>query len=442
MSSILEQDTAAALLQQATLSAQQVADCQQRLTAFLQRYLPLFQRAEQRHNTTILLQGKLSDLQRKTSEPIAYQAGMQRKPVQAFVGWAPWDDEAVMAELRRHVSDAWADDDAVFIFDGSAFVKKGHASCGVARQWCGRLGKVDNCQIGIFLAYSCRYGHVGLDRRLFLPKEWADDPLRRAACHVPADIVYQEHWQIALELLQRCRDVPHAWVTADSEFGRVVAFRDALHQQGERYIVEVRADTLVRDLEARRPRRRRRWGRKRARPWQRVDAWAAQQPAARWQRLRIRAGAKEFLEVEVLSTPVQAWANGRRQRPVERLTVIRTVEAQPRTWYTLSNAAADVPVTQLAKAHAARHRGEEVFEEGKGEVGLGQYEVRRWDGWHHHMTLSLLALWFVCLERSRIGGEKGGGQCQPSAAAVRSSAPSTAAERGADRVGGQLCVAA
>jgi SRSO17 transposase len=442
MSSILEQDAAAALLQQATLSAQQVADCQQQLHAFLQLYLPLFQRTEQRQNATVLLQGKLSDLQRKTSEPIAYQAGMQRKPLQAFVGWAPWDDEAVMAQLRRHVSDAWADDAAVFVLDGSAFVKKGNASCGVARQWCGRLGKVDNCQVGIFLAYSCRYGHVGLDRRLFLPKEWANDPLRRAACHVPADVVYQEHWQIALELVQRCQDVPHAWVTADSEFGRVVAFRDALEQRGERYLVEVRAETLARDLEARRPPRRRRWGRKRALPWQRVDVWARRQPASRWQRVRIRAGAKAFLEVEVLSTRVQAWADGRKRRPTERLTVIRTVEAQPRTWYTLSNAGGDVPVAQLARAHAARHRGEEVFEEGKGEVGLGQYEVRRWDGWHHHMTLSLLALWFVCRQRSRLGGEKGSGECQPGTADLQSSVASAAAERGADRVGGQLCAAA
>lgn len=238
-------------LEQAHLSAQQVADCQQYLQDFLQRYLCCFQRVEQRHNATIVMHGKLSDLQRKTSEPIAYQAGMQRKPLQAFVGWAPWDDEAVMAELRRHVGDAWSDPDAVFVVDGSGFAKKGKASCGVARQWCGRLGKVDNCQVGVFLLYSCRYGHTGLDRQLFLPKDWADDPIRREACHVPADLVYQEHWQIALALIARCQDVPHAWVSADSEYGRVVAFRDALHESGQRYVVDVRAETLVRDLQAR-----------------------------------------------------------------------------------------------------------------------------------------------------------------------------------------------
>lgn len=258
MSSILEHEDAIALLERATLSPQQVADCQQHLQAFLQRYLPCFQQAEQRRNATVIVQGKLSDLQRKTSEPIAYQAGLQRKPLQAFVGWAPWDDEAVMAQLRSHVREAWPDANAVFVLDGSAFPKKGNASCGVARQWCGRLGKVDNCQVGIFLTYSCRYGHTGLDRQLFLPKEWADAPVRRAACHIPPDIVYQEHWQIALALIARSREVAHAWVSSDSEYGRVVAFRDALNRCGERSIVDVRAETLVRDLQRRRPPRRRR----------------------------------------------------------------------------------------------------------------------------------------------------------------------------------------
>jgi len=312
----------------------------------------------------------------------------------------------------------------------------------VARPWCGRLGKVDNCQVGVFLTYSCRQGHSGLDRQLFLPKDWADDRLRRAACHVPDAVVYQEHWQIALALIQRCKDVPHAWIATDSEFDRVVAFRDALHHSGERSVVEVRAETLVRDLQGRRRRRRRRWGRRRQVPWRRVDAWAAQQPAARWRQLTIGAGAKGPLTVEVLSMCVQAWADGQTKRPAERLTVIRTVHEKPQTWYTLSNAAEEVSPAQLTRVHAARHRCEEVFAEGKGEVGLGQYEVRRWDGWHPHRTLSLLALWFVNLERSRMRGEKGSGEQLPGSADLHPSATSAAAARGADRCGDPLCLAA
>jgi SRSO17 transposase len=442
MATILEHPEAVSLLEQACLTPEQVASCSDRLTAFLQRYLPLFCRKEQRLNATIVVEGKLSGLDRKTSEPIANQAGVHRKPVQSFVGWGPWDDEAVMAEVRRHIKEQWADPDAAFVVDGSGFPKKGEHSCGVARQWCGRLGKPENCQVGVFLAYACRYGHTGIDRRLFLPKDWAADPLRRDECHVPEKVVYQEHWQIALQEIDRCKDLPHAWVTADSEFGRVVEFRSALRDRHERYVVEVRADTLVRDLQERRPPRRRRWGRKRAVPFRRVDAWAGRQPQGRWQRLEVRAGEKGPLRVQAVSTVVRAWADGRKNHPTERLTVIRTVEAKPRTWYTMSNAGPEVPLLEVVKTHAQRHWGEEVFEEGKGEVGLGQYEVRRWDGWHHHMTLSLLALWFVSLERTKVGGEKGGGNGQPVAADLQPAAAAAGAESGADSRGGQPCATA
>jgi SRSO17 transposase len=442
MPTILEHPQALALLEQATLTPEHVAACSDHLTAFLQRYLPLFQRREQRTNATRALQGRLSGLERKTSEPIAHQAGVPRKPLQAFVGWAPWDDEACLAELRRHVQQEWADPDAAFIVDGSAFPKKGTHSCGVARQYCGRTGKVDNCQLGIFLAYSCRCGHVGIDRRLFLPKEWAAKVSRRAECHVPPTVTYQEHWQIALELIDRGKDLPHGWVTADSEFGRVVAFRSGLRQRGEPYVLEVRADTLVRDLGARRPRRQRRFGRKRAVPFRRVDAWARRQPARHWQRLTVRPGEKGPLQVDVLQGRVRAWADGRKDYPEERLTVIRTVERQPRTWYTLSNAAAEVPMAEIVRAHAQRHRGEEVFAEGKGEVGLGQYEVRRWDGWHHHMTLCLLALWFLGLERQRVGGEKGGGVGEPGAADLQPPAAPAAPQPPTDCRGAQPSAAA
>jgi SRSO17 transposase len=442
MATILEHPEAVSLLEQASLTPEQVASCTDRLAAFLQRYLCLFHRKEQRHNATLVVEGKLSGLDRKTSEPIANQAGVHRKPVQSFVGWGPWDDEAVMAELRRHVSEQWTDPDAAFIVDGSGFPKKGEHSCGVARQWCGRLGKPENCQVGVFLAYACRHGHTGIDRRLFLPRDWVTDSGRRNECHVPEAVVYQEHWQIALDEMDRCKDLPHRWITADSEFGRVLAFRSALRERHELYVVEVRADTLVRDQQERRPSRRRRWGRKRAVPWRRADAWARRQAPGRWRRLKVRAGEKGPLLVEAVSTTVWSWADGRKEHPAERLTVIRTVEAKPRTWYTMSNAGPEVTLAELVQAHAQRHWGEEVFEEGKGEVGLGQYEVRRWDGWHHHMTLALLALWFLSLERARLGGEKGGGNGQPVAAGLQPTAAAARSQRGADRPGSQPRVAA
>jgi SRSO17 transposase len=150
--SLLEHPIAQALLADAEVSAAEVRGCRQRLQRFLQRYLPRFYRQEQRQWAEVVLQGKLSKLERKTSEPIAYLADRERKPVQHFVGAGAWDDEAVMAELRRHVAQTLGNADAVLVLDPSGFPKKGTASCGVARQWCGRLGKIDNCQVGVFLA--------------------------------------------------------------------------------------------------------------------------------------------------------------------------------------------------------------------------------------------------------------------------------------------------
>ncbi len=215
-----------------------------------------------------------------------------------------------------------------------------------------------------------------------------------------------------MKLIEESRDVPHGWITADDEFGRVIEFRAKLRQRKERYVVDVPCNTLVRILAAEpsttSPRAKRtkngKASRSRARlpPWVRVDQWAASQPASCWQQIEIRAGEKGPLMVEVLHALVETSGKVR-----ERLPVIRTVEATPQTHYSLSNAAADVPVEEIAWAHADRHRIEEMFELGNGEVGLDHYEVRSWVGWHHHMTLSLLALWFLGIEKRRVKKNNG-----------------------------------
>ena len=149
--SLLDHPDAQALLADASLTPDAVAGCQDRLTAFLQRYLPRFYRVEHHAHAGTVIRGLLSGLERKTCEPIASQAGLHRKTIQTFVGSGAWDDDAVIDELRTHVRDELADPRAITILDSSGFVKKGTASCGVARQWCGRLGKVDNCQVGVSL---------------------------------------------------------------------------------------------------------------------------------------------------------------------------------------------------------------------------------------------------------------------------------------------------
>lgn len=399
--SLLEHPTAQTLLADAELSAADVAGCRRRLETFLQRYLPRFYRVEQHQLARVVLQGKLSNLQRKTSEPIAYQAGRHRKPLQHFVGAGCWDDEAVMAELRRHVAAEVGDPDAVLVLDPSGFPKSGTDSCGVARQWCGRLGKVDNCQVGVLLTYVTAHAYAPLDRQLYLPREWAEDPKRRRATHVPEDVTFQETWRIGLALLDRSgTEVPFTWVAGDDEFGRASAFRAELRQRRLRYVLDVPANTLIRDLdEAPAPG-------KRLPPWRRVGAWAPAQPARRWRRLVVGAGAKGPKVVRVLEAWVQTKDEDGCVGPRERLVVIRSVATEPRVWYTVSNARAEVPLVEVATAHGRRHGVEEVLQAGKGEVGLGQYEVRSWVGWHHHMTLSLLALWFLILGKGRLGKKR------------------------------------
>jgi SRSO17 transposase len=399
--SLLEHPTAQALLAETEVSAEAVAGCRRRLEAFLQRYLPRFYRVEQHDLARVVLQGKLSNLQRKTSEPIAYQAGRQRKPVQHFVGAGSWDDDGVMAELRQHVAEELADDEAVFVLDPSAFPKSGSDSCGVTRQWCGRLGKVENCQVGVFLAYVSVRGQALVDRRLYLPQPWAEDAERRQQTHVPEAVSFQESWRIGLELLDRsAAELPFSWVAGDDEFGRCTEFRTRLRLRRLRYVLDVPCNTLVRDL-AEEPA----LGRRRP-PWRRVEEWAQRQPRQRWRKVRLGNGAKGPQVVWAAEAWVQTKDEDGCVGPRERLVVLRTVDREPRSWYTLSNAPAEKPLAELAAVHGRRHGVEELFGAGKGEVGLGHYEVRSWVGWHHHMTLSLLALWFLIREKRRLGKKR------------------------------------
>src|SRR6516164_9636795 len=228
---ILEHADAQALLADAALSAADVRSCADSLTAFAARYLPHFHRTEQRDHALTILKGKLTGLQRKTTEPIATLAGHKRRPLQLFVGAGGWDDRAVRAELRRHVREELAHPDGVFVLDPSAFPKKGADSCGVARQWCGRLGKLDNCQVGVFLAYVSRRGAALLDTRLYLDSDWAADRTRRHKTHVPEGVTFAEKWRLGLELLDCARaDLPGAWVAGDDEFGRCTELRGQLRQ--------------------------------------------------------------------------------------------------------------------------------------------------------------------------------------------------------------------
>jgi SRSO17 transposase len=441
--SLLDHPEAQALLADAEVSPDDVRGCRDHITRFLKRYLPLFYREEQRGHAGAFVRGLLSGLPRKSVEPIAAQAGVPRKNLEFFVGCGVWDDEKVMAELQRHVREELAEPEGVIVLDPSAFPKKGTHSCGVARQWCGRLGKQENCQLGVFLAYASSKGHALLDRRLYLPEDWVDDPVRRQEGHVPADVTYRKTWEIAHDLLRRSGPgMPHKWVVGNDEFGRASEFRAALRGDGERYVLDVPCNTNIRDLDGRRPPRKKGCrGRKRKVPFVRVDTWARKLPADRWTRFTIRAGAKGPLAVEAVWARVCAKLK-RRIGPEERLLVIRTLDPQPDWTYSLSNASADEPLAELVRARSSRHQIEEVLEEGKGEVGLAHYEVRSWVGWHHHVTLALLALWFLVLERGRMGGKNSSGHRVADAGDLHGTAPQAPPDGAGDRRGGQSRAAA
>jgi SRSO17 transposase len=430
--SLLDHPEAQPLLQDAVLQPQHLDACIQHLQHFIQRYLPCFYRVEQRRHAQILLQGKLTGLQRKTTEPIAHQAGLKRRPLQLFVGAGQWNDRAVLHELQDHVAEELDDEGGVFILDPSTFAKKGEASCGVARQWCGRLGKLDNCQAGVFVAYAGRRGCALVDARLYLPLDWVEDRKRRQATYVPEEVAFQEKWRIALDLLDGVRQrLSGRWVVGDDEFGRCSELRALLRARKLSYVLDVPCNTLVRDLSERRPPAAE-GGRPRLQPFERVDRWVARQPKGRWHRVTVRDGEKGPLRVKVLLATLQTREEGGRVGPRERLVVLRSLGSHPQTWYTLSN---DREATrgELARVHGSRHRIEELLEQGKGEVGLSHYEVRSWTGWHHHMTLSLLALWFLQGERLRLGKKNAGGDGPAGALDLHGVAEGPTTDRGKDR---------
>ena len=439
--SLLEYPQAQSLLAEAQVTAGQVQGCRRRLEQFLERYVPLFYRKEQGHNARIVVEGLLSGLERKTAEPIARDHGVPRKPIQFFVGSGKWEDEAVMAELRRHVVETLGDPQGVLVFDPSAFPKKGTHSCGVERAWCGRLGKVENCQVGLFLAYATERGQGPLDRRLYVPKAWAADRVRREECHVPQEVKFQERWRMALAMLDRHgASVPHVAVAADDEFGRVEAFREGLRDREEAYVLDVPCSTPVRDLQARRPARRAgKKTRRREVPFRHVDQWAAAQRAERWHEFTVQDGTKGPLRVQAIMTRVRT----RRQKrlgPEEWLIVIRHLESDgstPDLSYHLAWAPQEASLEQWVRRHARRHQIEQLLEQGKGEAGLDHYEVRSYVGWHHHMTLALLALWFLNLERLAMGKKDAGGDGAASAGDLGTAVASSRPDGPTDCAGGQ-----
>src|SRR5690349_16018930 len=371
-----------------------------RLDAFLRPFVTPLTRPEQRANAGRYVRGLLSNLGAKTAEAIAYLHDRGRQGLQKFIGQADWDHRPLLAELARQVGEELGEPDAVLVFDPSAFPKKGAASVGVQRQWCGRLGKLENCQVGVYLAYVTRREHALVAVRLYLPEEWSRK--RMTAAGVPRGVRFRTRHQLILDMLdEHGGRLPHAWVSGDGELGRSSWLRRQLQARGESYLLAVPPNTSVRDLAAEVPYAG--CGRYPKAPFTRVDRWAAGLPAAAWQTVEVRDAEKGPLVVQVARGLVQALTERRPSDTAELAVAVR--ERQPDgTWkrdYLLSNAPLDTSPEEFARVFKARNRVEECLKRAKGEAGLADYQVRTWGGWHHHQALSLVAAWFLTQEARR-----------------------------------------
>jgi len=391
------------------LSTKEAEGARERLRELVRPFAETLWRSEQKEHVREYVEGLLSDLDTKNAEGIAYLHGKGRKTMQHFLGESAWDPEPMIDELVGQVASEIGEPDGVIVFDPSAHPKSGDHSVGVKRQWCSRLGKVDNCQVGIYMGYASRREHALVDERLFLPEEWARDRKRRKECGVPKGVRFRTRHDLALDMLRQHREcLPHAWVAGDGEMGRSTRFRASLGRMRERYLLGAPSNTTVRDLEGRPPSCSGR-GRPSERPFEQVREWVRLRSEKAWTLIEARPGEKGPITVECLKRRVQARTEERRVGPEELLFVTReraggTVKHD----YYLSNAPANTSLEELARVAKAEHRIEECLQRAKSEAGLSDYEVRTWAGWHHHHALAFMAVWFLVLEARR--GKKGDGR--------------------------------
>lgn len=391
------------MLAQAEVPPELIDGFLSRLETFVQPFSASLGEPEQQRHTMEYLTGLVSKLERKTGEGIAYLLDQERQGIQKFIGQVPWEAPPLLKTLATQVGNDLGESDGVIVFDPSGFPKKGTKSVGVARQWCGRLGKVENCQVGIYMAYASRKEHAIVATRLYLPEEWTKDRRRCRAAGVPEAVKFRTRHALALEMLgEHGAVLPHAWVAGDDEMGRPLSFRQELSSRDERYLLAVPSNTLVRDIDAPPPEYSGH-GKHPMNPFVRLDRWCGRLPEAAWTTIAVRDGEKGPLTVEVVKRRVRARTPTGGTGPEELLFIARERQADGtfKHDYYLSNAASDVLLMELARVAKAEHRIEECIKRAKAEAGLGDYQVRNWIGWHHHQTLALLAAWFLNQETRR-----------------------------------------
>lgn len=391
-------------------------------TAFHEHFAPLFGRTEARLRCEQYLRGLLvQHADRRNAENISEAvSGATPRTLQRFLTESPWLHRPVISALQELLGPRLSSPDGVFIVDESGAAKQGKHSVGVARQYSGTLGKVGNCQVGVYLAYASSLGHALLDGELYLPREWTDDPKRCEAAGVPRSVrsgQFQTKGDLALTLLQRAREAGHLhghWVTADSVYGADPGLRDGLDGAKFYYVLEVRKTERV-FTGARRPNSAvPLWsgqGRKPHRerlvagssPPQTVAEVAALVTEAEWQSLTVAQGAQGERRYQFFRQRV--WECREELPGRECWLLLRRSLDGGDLKYCLSNAPATTPLLKMGQVGASRWHIETEFELEKSEAGLVEYEVRSFPGWYHHMTMALLAGAFLLQMQQDWGGK-------------------------------------
>jgi SRSO17 transposase len=387
------------------------------LWAFQSTFHDCCARSEPRAHFFDSMVGQCSKLERKSIEPRALQVeGGTIRGLQRFISDVRWDEDQMRWNYHQLVAEELGDPDGVLMCDETGFVKKGKDSVGVARQYCGTLGKVENCQVGVFAGYASRHGYALVDKRLFLPEVWWTDAYaaRRTRCNVPAELTFQSKPQLAAAMLEAIAHeglLPFKSIVADCLYGQSPDFLDAVDAcVGVTTLVAMPADTRC-WLQAPRPEEQvyRYKGEVRTKRVVSPDtapctvaALAARLPASRWYRRRVSEGTKGPIVYAFARQRVTLCKDGLPERTVW-LVIKRTMGTEPTYSYYSSNAPVSTPLRTFVWLSGLRWAVEQCFEEGKTELGMAHYEVRKYPGWQHHMLTTMLAHFFLWHLKLRLG---------------------------------------
>ena len=395
-----------------------IKDFMNELRGFHEQFADCFHRSESREHFFNYMAGQFSELERKSIEPIALAVKDGNvRAMQRFVSFAQWDDDNILSKYRSYVNDDLGNPDGALIFDESGFLKKGQDSVGVARQYCGTAGKVDNCQVGVFAAYVSEHGYAMVDKRLFIPEQWFSDEYRerRQKCDLPEDIVFRSKPQLAAEMLRAISSeniLPFRYVLADSIYGMSPEFIETVDAlPNVTYFVSVTKSTLCWLKRPMTITKQYRWGGKTRTKTFLVDTDSKPMAVGElvknindyfWYRRQVSEGTKGPIVYEFTRRQVVLSAAGLPQKTV-CLLIRRTLGDDPQYSYFISNASSSTRLKTLVWLSGLRWAIEQCFEESKTELGMDHYEVRKFKGWHHHILTCMLAHFFLWHLKIRMG---------------------------------------